>query len=365
MIPLSNPDITEAEIQAVVAVLRSGRLSLGPKLTEFEQVTAEYIGLSHAIAVSSGTAGLHLALRALKIRPGDEIILPSFTFIAAANAILHQRATPVFADIDPITLNLDPTAVEQAITPRTRAILVVHTFGVPADMNALLAIAHRHCLHVIEDACEAIGAEYQGKKIGALGDIAVFSFYPNKPITTGEGGIVVTQDADYAYTIKALRNQGRTESDNWLEHSLLGYNYRLAEINCALGIEQLKRIESILSIRETIARKYCELLHQACPEIETPPVVLPNRSISWFAFIVRLPAGLSREQVMSHLANLGIASRDYFPPIHKMPLYSPYASAHLPITEELSQRTLALPFFNQLQDNEIRQVVRALSSYSK
>ena len=249
-IALSQPDITEAEIEAVAAVLRTPRLSLGPKLEEFEQAMAAYIGVPHAVAVNSGTSGLHLCIRALGIGEGDEVIVPSFTFIAAANAIRYERAKPVFIDIDPATLNLDPGKIEAAITPRTRAIMAVHTFGCPAPMDAILAIAGRHNLVVIEDACEAIGAEYKGRKAGSLGRAAVFAFYPNKQITTGEGGMIVTGDSDLAARMRALRNQGRYDSEDWLQHAEVGYNYRISEINCALGVGQLTRIEEILSKRE-------------------------------------------------------------------------------------------------------------------
>ncbi len=228
-IPLSAPDITEAEIEGVSQVLRSGRLSLGPKLDEFERAMSQYVGVPHAVGVSSGTAGLHLCIRALNIGEGDEVIVPSFTFIAAANAIRCERATPVFVDIDPISLNLDPARIESAITLRTRAILIVHTFGVPAEMQAVRDIAARHHLLVIEDACEAIGAAYHGHRVGSFGDAAVFAFYPNKQITTGEGGMIVTRNASVAKRMRALRNQGRHETGDWFQHSELGYNYRLSD----------------------------------------------------------------------------------------------------------------------------------------
>ena len=246
-IPLSAPDLGEAEIEAVVSVLRSSRLSLGPKMEEFEHRFATYIGVPHAIAVSSGTAGLHLSLLALKLGPGDEVLVPSFTFIAAANAIRYVGATPVFVDIDPLTLNLDPEKIAAAITPRTRAILVVHTFGCPAEMSSILGVSTPCTIFfVLEDACEALGAEYKQQKLGSFGDVAVFAFYPNKQITTGEGGMVVTRDAALAAQMRALRNHGRYDTDDWFQHQEVGYNYRLSELACALGIVQLQRIESIL-----------------------------------------------------------------------------------------------------------------------
>ena len=252
-IPLSSPDITEAEIETVVAVLRSSRLSLGPVTEQFEQQTAAYVSLPHAIAVSSGTAGLHLCIRGLGIGEGDEVIVPSFTFIAAANAIRYEGATPVFVDIEPVTLNMDPQRIEDAITPRTKAILAVHTFGIPAEMSSILEIARRHDLLVIEDACEALGAESLGRKIGSIGIAGVFAFYPNKQITTGEGGMVVTEDDKLAARIRALRNHGRYQSDDWFQHSELGFNFRISEINCALGLAQMRRIEEILKKREAVA----------------------------------------------------------------------------------------------------------------
>ncbi len=367
MIPLSHPDIGESEIAAVVEVLRSSRLSLGPKLDELEQAMASYLGTAHAIGVSSGTAGLHLALIALGINAGDEVILPSFTFVAAANAVLYQRATPVFVDIHPQSLNLDPAQVEKAITPKTRAILAVHTFGQPADMTALLQLAKLHNLRVIEDACEALGSEYNGRKVGGLGDVGVFSFYPNKPITMGEGGVIVTNNNALAAKMRALRNQGRDTSDNWLQHSMLGYNYRLPEINCALGIEQLKRLDWIITHRESLAQRYCEFMQEICPQIELP-ARLANHRLSRFAFVVRLPRALSRQKIMTHLTGQGIGCRDYFPAIHTMPLYSSYLRPqnNLTVTEDISSRTLALPFFNRLTEDQIRQVCQALrNSYSK
>ena len=363
-IPLSSPDISESDIEAVVSVLRTPHLSLGPKLPEFEAAFANYIGVPHGVALSSGTAGLYLGLKALGIGEGDEVIVPSFAFIAAANAILHERAVPVFADIDPRTLNLDPRPVARLITPQTRAILVVHTFGYPADLAPILELAGQHNLRVIEDACEAIGAEYAGAKTGSLGDLAVFSFYPNKPITTGEGGVLVTRHAGLARAVRALRNQGRQDNDGWLEHSLLGYNYRLSELNCALGISQLARIEDILARRADIARRYQALL-APYPKITPPSSAIVNGRVSWFAYVVRLPSGFTgaqREQVMAALTAAGIGCRPYFPPIHLQPLYARYSSGagSLPVTEELACRTLALPFFNTLKEDQIQEVCQTL-----
>ena len=364
-IPLSAPDITEPEIEAVAAVLRTPQLSLGPKLAEFEACLATYCGTPHAIAVSSGTAGLHLCLRALNLRPEHEVIVPSFTFIAAANVIRYVGATPVFVDIEPNSLNLSPASIQQAITPRTRAIIMVHTFGTPADIKAIQQIAHRHQLLLIEDACEAIGAEYDGQKIGSFGDAAVFAFYPNKQITTGEGGMVVTRHPELAASVRALRNQGRGPTDDWLQHTELGYNYRISEINCALGIAQMNRIEEILARRAVVAHHYHQLL-SGTGGLILPSIALPNIRISWFVFVVRLSADYSvhhRDAIVQRLQAAGIGCGRYFAPIHLQPSYSHWrTSSQLPVTEAQAQRTIALPFFNRITEAQIAQVCSALVS---
>ena len=357
-IPLSAPDIIEADIAAVVSVLRTPRLSIGPKMEEFERSIAELVGVPHGIAVSSGTAGLHLCLRALGVSEGEEVILPSFTFISAGNVILYERAKPVFVDIEPRTLNLDPGKLERSITPKTRAIIVVHTFGHPADLDPIMDIARKHGLPVIEDACEAIGARYRERPAGGIGDFGVFGFYPNKPITTGEGGMVVTRDSQLAATIRALRNQGRMDSDGWLDHRLLGYNYRLSELNCALGVEQIKRIGDILDRREAIAVQYSEELH-AIPEVTTPPLTMPDGRICWFVYVIRLK---NRDAVLGRLTEQGIGCARYFPPLHRQPLFAAYANPcdDLKITEQVAGQTLALPFFNRLTREQIHEVCCAL-----
>jgi perosamine synthetase len=375
-IPLSAPDITEADIEAVVAVLRTGRLSLGPQLEAFEHAMAAYIGAPHAIAVSSGTAGLHLALLANNIGPGDEVIAPSFTFIAVANAVRYTGAQPVFADIDPGTLNLDPSSVEAAVTVRTRAIIAVHTFGRPADLPALLAIAQRHNFLLIEDACEAVGArigsQNGGQPVGSFGDAAVFAFYPNKQITTGEGGMVLTRNADTARRIRALRNHGRYDSpqpkseQSWLDHTELGFNYRLSEMQCALGLAQLNRIEEILARRESVARQYGELL-SATPRLHLPALDVSGQRFSWFVYVVRLAEECTRDdrdRIMRSLAAQRIATGRYFPPIHLQPAYARHAVGHtaapLPATEAVAAGTLALPFFNRITTEQMQRVVAAL-----
>jgi perosamine synthetase len=365
-IPLSAPDVTEADIDAVVGVLRTPRLSLGPKLEEFEEAVARYVGVPYGVALSSGTAGLHAGLAALGIGEGDEVILPSFTFIAVANAVLHRRARPVFADIDPRTLNLTAESVASAITHRTRAIIAVHTFGCPVDLDPILHIAARHGVKVIEDACEAMGAEHRGRKVGGLSDFGVFGFYPNKPITTGEGGMVVTRDRQLADTIRAIRNQGRRPADGWLDHSLLGYNYRLSEINCALGLSQMKRIDAILARRENRAACYCEHLRTA-PELTLPLFKTAEGRVCWFVFVVRLaPCFMQedRDRILAYMASRGIGCGCYFAPVHRQPLYAAYADRgqDLTVTEQVAERTLALPFFNRLTDDDIAEVCVTLGA---
>ena len=360
---LSAPDITELEINAVASVLRSGRLSLGPWMEEFERRVSEFVRMPFGIAVSSGTAALHLCLVALGIGPGDEVIVPSFTFIAAANAIRYVGATPVFVDIETNSLNMDPLRVEEAITGRTRALLVVHNFGRAASMRPLLQLARAHHLRVIEDACEALGATYDGQYAGGFGDAAAFAFYPNKQITTGEGGMIVTRDAALAGRLRALRNQGRAASDQWHEHSLLGFNYRLSEMQCALGATQTSRLPEILAARAAVAGLYTDLLKNE-PRVELPCAPEAGSSVSWFVYVIRLrleAISSTREQVMRLMAAAGVPTGRYFAPIHEQPAYADFQSKHnLPVTESESRRTLALPFSTRLSREEVHRVVDAL-----
>src|SRR4051812_12135535 len=293
-IPLSAPDISKRKIEQVVTVLRSARLSLGPQLIEFEQAVAAYVGAAHGVAVNSGTSGLHLAVRALGIGEGDEVITSPFSFIAPANAILYERAIPIFVDIDHATLNIDPEKIEAAITPKTRAIMVVHTFGRPAPLSSIMELARRHQLLVIEDACEAIGAAAGRRKVGGIGEVGVFAFYPNKQITTGEGGIIVTNDAERAARLRSQRNQGRGQSTEWFEHEELGFNYRLPEMSCALGLSQLERIESILERREAIAQAYHLRLAEESGLI-LPEMEIRDGRISWFVYVVTLADRFTRK----------------------------------------------------------------------
>ena len=363
-IPLSAPDISQEDMDAVAAVLCTPRLSLGPKLEEFERAIARYTGAAHAIGVSSGTAGLHLCIRALGIDEGDEVIVPSFAFIAVANAVRYEKALPVFVDIEAETLNLDPSRIKAAITSRTKAILVVHTFGCPADLAAILEIARQHHLCVIEDACEAIGAEFDSRKVGGWGDAGVFAFYPNKQITTGEGGMVVTESPRIASMVRALRNQGRTDSNDWFEHTEVGYNYRLSEMNCALGISQMKRIDAMLARRAEIAGKYRNKL-KGIEDLRLPPLEVPRRKLSWFVYVVRLSGSFSqmhRDWIMNEMHRRGIGCGRYFAPIHLQPAYRPALApgTDLRVTEEQASHCLALPFFNCLQDDQIAEVCENL-----
>ncbi len=364
-IPLSSPDITDEEIEAVTAVMRTPRLSLGPQLEAFEAAFATYIGVEHGVGVSSGTAGLHLCIRALNIGAGDEVIVPSFTFIAAANAIRYENAHPVFVDIEPDTLNISPDCVEAAITHRTRAIMAIHTFGRPAQMTKLLDIARRNRLVVIEDACEALGAEYEGRRVGSFGDVAVFGFYPNKQITTGEGGMVLTRNAKLAERIRALRNQGRYQDEEWLQHAELGYNYRLSEINCALGLAQLKRIDEILRLRARVARMYQEHLSQVIGLV-LPAMTTSDSLISWFVYVIQLDETFTvadRDKIVERLKAAGIGCARYFAPVHLQPCYRGWrSSSALPITEAVSERTIALPFFNRITEDEVTYVCATLRS---
>jgi len=364
-IPLSAPDIAEEDIAAVTHVLRTSQLSRGPQVEQFESAMASYIGVPYAVAVSSGTAALHLALLALGIGLGDEVIVPTFAFVAVASAVLYVGARPVFVDVGAESLNISPNAVEAAITLRTRAIVAVHTFGRPADLPALLEIAQRHKLALIEDACEALGAEIGGRRVGSFGDAAVFGFYPNKQITAGEGGMVVTLHADAANRVRALRNHGRYESPaaraggGWLDHVELGYNYRLTEMQAALGLTQMGRIEGILARREDIARRYAELL-SGNPGLQLPALEIPGQRLSWFVFVVRLMTG-DRDLVMQALADGGIAAGRYFAPIHLEPAFAAWRNPKpLANAETAAARTLALPFFNRITDDEIGRVCSAL-----
>lgn len=363
-IPLARPVLGEAEERAVIEVLRSGQLSLGPRLAEFEQRFAGYLGAAHASAVSSGTAGLHLALRAVGVEDGDEVITSPFSFVASANAVLYERARPIFADIDPVTLNLDPAAAEAAITPRTKAILPVHIFGYPADMQAFESLADRHGLAIVEDACEALGGRHRdGHAVGARGNPAVFGFYANKQMTTAEGGMVVLSDPAQKARIDSERNQGRAPDMGWLDHDRLGFNYRLSELACAIGIVQLGRLEEMLDARARVAEMYREALVDIeglglpCPDVD-------GDVRGWFVFVVQLPDGIDRDGTIRALARAGVQSKPYLPAIHLMSFYRErfgHVAGELPIAERVAASSIALPFHPGLTPGEIERVAAALA----
>ncbi len=375
-IPLSLPDISEVEEQLVLRTLRSGRLSIGPLVPEFEALVAARAGCRHAVAVSSGTCGLHLVMRSLNIGPGDEVITTPFSFIASANCILFVNAKPVFVDICPMSLNMDPARVEKAITPRTKAILAVETFGNTAHMDAYRAIANRHEIPLIEDSCEALGATLKGRPAGSFGRAGVFGFYPNKQITTGEGGMVVTDDERLAEMCRSMRNQGRplgwqgapaaggAAAGSWLRHERLGYNYRLSEVNAAIGVGQMRRFDEILGKRQRVAQQYISRLG-GNPALVVPTVD-PDVVMSWFVFVVRLStnyAGEERDAIIKGMRNHDIGASDYFPCIHLQPFYREqfgFEPGMFPIAESVSQRTLALPFHNNLTEREIDLVCQTL-----
>jgi len=399
-IPLARPDITEQEIEAVVAVLRTPYLSLGPKVEDFEKRLAEYAGVRYAVAVNSGTSALHLIIRALGIGAGDEVITTPFSFIASANCVLFERAKPVFVDIEPKTLNIDPELIEAAITPRTKAILAVDVFGHPAEWDRLKEIADKHGLRLIEDSAEALGAEWRSpkskvqspksenqenplrsewKKAGSFGNAGVFAFYPNKQITTGEGGVIVTDDVELARVCRSMANQGRGsphgipiprgKGGEWLKHVRLGYNYRMDEMSAVLGLVQLSRIEEIVASRAQVADWYAKALKEV--EGIEPPYVSPNIRMSWFVYVVRLSEAFTqkdRDRILQGLQEKGIECRNYFAPIHLQPFYREILGTKegdFPVTESIAARTIALPFYNRLTEGEVDYVVENLDDILK
>ncbi|HLH66085.1 MAG TPA: DegT/DnrJ/EryC1/StrS family aminotransferase [Solirubrobacteraceae bacterium] len=349
------------EERLVLEVLRSGQLSLGPRLEQFERAFAARLGVAHASAVSSGTAGLHLALRATGVGEGDEVVTSPFSFVASANAILYERARPVFADIDPVTLNLDVDAARAAITERTAALLPVHVFGYPADLPAL----ERLGLPIVEDACEALGAVHRdGVAVGARGHPAVFGFYPNKQLTTGEGGMVTTGDERIKRLIDSERNQGRAPDTGWLEHDRLGFNYRLSDVACALGIAQLQRLDELLGARARVAERYREAL----ADIEGLTLPCPDSGgdrRSWFVFVVQLPRGADRDGAVRELSSRGVQCKPYLPAIHLLRFYRErfgHRPGELPVCEDVAARSVALPFFAGMSDGQVQRVARELRS---
>jgi perosamine synthetase len=361
-IPLARPVLGAAEEDAVVEVLRSGQLSLGPRVPAFEEAFAARIGARHASAVSSGTAGLHLALRAVGVTDGDEVVTSPFSFVASANAIIYERATPVFADIDPRTLNVDPAAAAAAITDRTTALLPVHIFGYPADVSALEA----HGLPIVEDACEALGAIHgDGVTVGGRGHPAVFGFYANKQMTTGEGGMITLGSEEHKVTIDSERNQGRAPDMGWLDHDRLGFNYRLSDLASAIGLAQLDRLDDMLAARSRVAGTYHEALASLASErgLGLPCADEGGERRGWFVYVVQLPHGVDRDGTVVALRELGVQSKPYLPAIHLMSFYRErfgHRPGEFPVCEDVAARSIALPFFPELTEAQVARVAEAL-----
>jgi dTDP-4-amino-4,6-dideoxygalactose transaminase len=361
-IPMSRPDINEDDVNLVVSALRGGVLSIGPFVEQFEKRARDYVGTRYAVAVSSGTTGLHLCMRLAGVKEGSEVITSPFSFVASANCVLYERGTPVFVDIDEETFNINPSAVDAAVTSRTVGILPIHVFGQPAAMDTLCQIADRRSLTLIEDACEALGAIYRNRKVGTFGRASVFAFYPNKQMTTGEGAIVATDDPAWDASLRSLRNHGRGAMGGWLNHDKLGFNYRLNELSAALGVSQFSRLDDLLERRAKVAARYRERL-SAVHGIRSLATV-ESTTRSWFVYVVRLDASLDRDAVAAQLAAKGIPTRNYFPPIHLQPYFREqfgFRPGQFPVTERVALSTLALPFHTNLSELEIERVCKGLS----
>jgi perosamine synthetase len=363
-IPLSRPWLDEREEELVLEVLRSGRLSLGPAIDRFEQEVAELVGAPYAAAVSSGTAGLHLLCRIAGLGPGDEVITSPLSFVASANCFVVEGATPVFADVDPVTLNLDPSAVEALITPKTRAIVAVDMFGFPCDLDPLRWLAEEHGLALIEDACESLGAEYKGAPLGSHGPSAAFAFYPNKQMATGEGGVVTTHSEEEWQLLRSLRNQGRSYEQGaaWFNHVRLGLNYRWTDVQAAIGLGQLEKLDRILALRAEAAERYGELL-AGVEGVDPPAPDDDERRRSWFVYVVKLAAALDRDAVMDALRAEGVATAEYVPCIHLQPYMRErygFGEGLCPVAEDTAGRTMALPFFTQIDAGDQERVVDVL-----
>lgn len=390
-IPMSSPDLTDLEIHAINGVLQTPYLSLGPQVDAFEKACAHYIGAQYAVAVNSGTSGLHLCVIAAGVGEGDFVITTPFSFVASANCVLYERAVPIFVDVDPLTGNIDPALVaacaqdlchggqaasrwlppalrsqpySSRASGRLKALLPVHAFGQPADLDPLLEVAHQHDLVIIEDACEAIGAQYKERSVGAMGAAGVFAFYPNKQMTTGEGGLIVTNEQTWNNLFRSLRNQGRDVFDAWLNHTRLGYNYRMDEMSAALGLEQIGRIDELLEKRQQVAGWYTQRLSD-CPWLITPQLASTTTRMSWFVYVIRLKSPARRDSIMSALATHGIPSRPYFTPIHLQPFYCEkfgYQRGDFPVTEALGDISLALPFSGVMTESQVDYVCTHLMS---
>ena len=368
-IPLSSPDIIEKDIEALVGVMKTRFLSIGPKVLEFEKRMGRFAGTKYAVAVNSGTSALHLIIRGMGIGEGDVVITTPFSFIASSNCILFERGRPLFVDIEEETLNLDADKVEEILESMSReelekvnALLVVDAFGQPADWDRFKEIGKKYNLRLIEDSAEALGAEYKGKRAGSLGEVGVFAFYPNKQISTGEGGILVTDDEELARLARSMRNQGRGESGEWLDHERLGYNFRMDELSAALGCSQMERIEEILDKREKVAGMYGKKLAEV-EEVQVPYIAPYVSRMSWFVYVIRLRRGIDRNRVIKYLRENEVECKPYFTPIHLQPFYRKmfgYKEGDFPITEDVSGRTIAMPFFNNLKEEQIDYVVEKL-----
>jgi len=364
-IPLARPDLGAREEELAIEVLRSGRLSLGPMLERFERDFAGWLGAGDAVAVSSGTAALHLGVRALAWGPGDEVLTTPLSFVASANCLLYEGATPVFCDVDPETLDIDPAAAGEALGARTAGILPVHIFGYPADMPALEALASRHGLGVLEDACQALGAvDSEGVRVGTRGNAAAFAFYANKQLTTGEGGMLVPASVEAAELARSERNQGRAPDMGALEHRRLGFNYRLGEVAAALGVAQLERLDEILAARGRVAAMYAERLG-SIEGLELPLADRGSERRGWFVYVVQLPGRADRDAVIAELRARGVESKAYLPCIHLLPFYRErygFKGGEFPVAERVAARSLALPFFPGLSEPDVERVCSALAA---
>jgi perosamine synthetase len=362
-IPLARPEVGAREEQLFLEVLRSGRLSLGPMGERFERELAAWLGVEDAVAVSSGTTALHLGVRALGWGAGDEVLTSPFSFVASANCLLYEGARPVFCDVDPETLNLDPAAAATAVGERTAGILPVHIFGYPAAMAELEALAAAHGLGLLEDACEALGAvDGEGRRVGARGNIATFAFYANKQLTTGEGGMVVPADPAGAARMRSERNQGRAADMGWLDHGGLGFNYRLSDLAAALGVAQLEKLDALLEQRARVASLYAVGL-AAIDGVGAPIAGRGDELRSWFVYTVRLPEEVDRDATIGRLAERGVASKAYLPCIHLFPHLRElgYREGQFPVAEAASARSLALPFFPSMSESQVARVCEALA----
>lgn len=362
-IPLSSPFIEDDDIKAVVDVLKTRWLSLGPKLAEFEKKFAEFIGTNYAVAVNSGTSALHLAVKSLGIGPGDEVIVTPFSFVASANCVLFEGATPVFVDIEPETFNIDPKKIEKKITSKTKAIIPVDVFGRPSDKEAIMKIAKKHSLKVIEDSAEALAATYKGKNVGTFGDCAIFAFYPNKQMTMGEGGVLVTDNKEVYDLCASYRNQGRGADGEWHEYIRLGYNYRITDIQCALGISQLKKISAILEKREKVAAEYAKRLGKI-KGIKLPFDSTKDLKVSWFVYVIQIDSSENKELFMQELKKRGVECSAYFQPIHLMKFYNErfgFKQGDFPVCEAIAKTTIALPFYTSMKTEDIDYVCKQIA----